>query len=173
MIEIGGQTFASVADVREYVSNVLNNAPFDEPLSETDEKLIHELFLHHPEAMEKIGGESVEYFKVGKHPQAGARAFCIVRSDGVEETFSMKKCVAGWARKVTADVSKAKPAAKKKPAPQQKLLDVGERVNVEQDSYSVGISGLLERFQRVMALHAELGKEIEQIQKLLADESKR
>lgn len=172
MIQIGGKTFPLLSEMREYVHNILTNSTLDEPLSETDAEIIHELFLHHPEAEEKLGGEQIQYFKVGKHPAAGARAFCVVRVDGVEDTFSMKKCVAAWTRKNTANQSTAKPSAKKKPTPQRKLLDAGEIENVEPGSYASDISGLLDRLQRIMELHAELGKEIEQIQTLLSDESK-
>ncbi len=169
MIEIGGQTFPSIAEMRKYVHNLLNNAPLDEPLSEKDDKLIHELFLHHPEAKEKLGDQQPEYFKVGKHPQAGARAFCIVRTDGVEDTFSMNKCFSGW-RQVNEEKEKqSKSTAKKKPQQQKKSTVAGASQGTEVD----GLSGLIQRFQRVILLYNELGKEIEQITKLLAEESKR
>ena len=119
-----------------------------------------------------MGDQQLEYIKVGKHPQAGARAFCIVRSDGVEETFSMKKCVSAWAR---IESEKANPPkSTNKATPQKKPSDIDKLTeNVIQGAYTEGISGLMARLQRVMILHSELGKEIEQIQKLLADESKR
>lgn len=154
MVELGGQSFASVAKAREYVLNLLHKAPVDEHLSGTDGKMIHELFLHHPEAERKLGGLQIENVKVGTHPQAGARAFCIVRSDGTEETFSMKKCISSWGRKATRNVSTPKSTANRRQAPQPKLSDVG----------------LKDRIKRVITLHNELGREIQQIQKLLADD---
>ena len=165
MFEIGGQTFASIADVRQHVHNLLTETPLDEPLTGIDGEIMHELFLYHPDAEEKLDGQEVDHFKVGLHPQAGARAFCVVLSDGVEDTFSMKKCVSGWVRETGADKTQSKPVPSKKAAQQRDI-------NVEQAVYASGIAGLLARFQRVIALHAELGKEIEQIQKVLADESK-
>lgn len=169
MIEIGGKTFPSIGEVREYVHNLLTNSPIDEPLSDEDGKLIHELFLHHPEAQEKLSGLQPEYFKVGNHPQAGARAFCVVRTDGVEDTFSMNKCFSGWRRVNEAKVKQSKPTAKKKPQQQKKSTVAGASQGTEAD----GLSGLIQRFQRVILLYNELGKEIEQITKLLAEESKR
>ena len=176
MIEVADQTFSSVANMQEYVHNILINATIDEPLSEADEKVIHELFLHHPEANEKMGGEQPQYFKVGKHPEADARAFCIVRTDGVAETFSMKKCVSARARVEREKQSSTKSTAnkKKKPARKKKPSNTGPATeNVGQEVYAEGISGLVARFQRVVELHAELGEEIEQIKKILADESQR
>jgi len=165
MFEIGGQTFASIADVRQHVHHLLTDTPLDEPISGTDGEIMHELFLYHPEADEKLDGQEVKHFKVGLHPQVGARAFCIVRADGIEDTFSMKKCVSGWVKETEADKTQSKSDTRKKAASQQ-------GTNVEQAVYAPGISGLLARFQRVMALHGELGKEIEEIQKVLANESK-
>ena len=165
MFEIGGQTFASIADVRQHIHNLLTETPLNEPLTGIDGEIMHELFLHHPDAEEKLEGQEVDHFKVGLHPQAGARAFCVVLSDGAEDTFSMKKCVSGWVRETGADQTQSKSGPSKKTTPQQ-------NINAGQAVYTPGISGLLERFQRVVALHGELGKEIEQIQKVLADESK-
>lgn len=170
MIEIGGESFSSVADVRERVHNLLNNAPIDEPLSGSDGDIIQELFLHHPEAMEKIGDKEIKYFKVGKHQQAGARAFCIVRSDDSEETFSMKKCVSAWARTQTNNLDSSKAATKKKSQPKQKVIGT---INLEPTPNVDGFAGLVIRFQRIVELHTLLGKEIEQIQNILADESNR
>lgn len=171
MVEIGGQTFPSTAEVRKHVHDLLSNAPMDEPLTGTDGAIIQELFLHHPDAEEKIGDKEIQFFKVGKHEQAGARAFCIVRSDDTEETFSMKKCVSAWARTQSEQAgTSAKPTVSKKQQPQQKVgstLDFGQDVNVE------GMAGLIIRFQRVVELHGLLGKEMQQIQKILADEAKR
>lgn len=151
MIEIGGRTFESVVGVREYIYHILHNAPFDEPLTGTDANLIHELFLCHPDAEEKLDGKDVLHFIVGKHPQAGARAFCIVREDGLEETFSIKKCVGAWTKKIPTNMQSSKPTS--------------------QSRGSGKTSGLQDTLQRVIALHTELGKEIVKIQKLIADES--
>lgn len=236
MIEIDGRTFSSTTEVREHVFNILNNAPFDEPLSGTDAKLVHEIFLHHPEAEEKTGGKPIQYFMIGKHPQAGARAFCVVLPDGSAETFSIKKCFSVWARKVGGNVNTAKPSGHKKTETQPKNADPsviieipqsqtqisvsntlreqilralasGEKkrseiideihgetvtqsqkqgvqdelrklledemiIKVKHGFYAVRVSGIQERLQRVMTLYIELGKEIDQIQKLLAEESK-
>ena len=170
MIEIGGQTFSSLDDIRKHVHNLLNNAPMDEPLSETDGQIIHELFSHHPDAKEKIGDKELQYFKVGQHKQAGARAFCIVLSDDTEDTFSIKKCVSAWTRTQTEKTkTSAKPAANMKTKPQQ----VVSTLNVDQAPDVEGLAGLIIRFQRVVDLHAQLGLEIQQIQKILADESNR
>ncbi len=167
MVEIGGQTFSSVADVRKHVHDLLSNFPMDEPLTGTDGAIIQELFLCHPDAEEKIGDKEIQFFKVGKHQQAGARAFCIVRSDDSEETFSMKKCVSAWTQTQKTDAS-AKTAKSQKPKPQQVVntLDLETGTDVE------GLAGLIIRFQRVVDLHAQLGLEIQQIQKILAEESK-
>ena len=169
MIEIGGQTFSSLADVREHVHNLLNNSPIDEPLSGTDGEIIHELFLCHPDANEKIGDKEIQFFKVGQHKQVGARAFCIVRSDDTEETFSMKKCVSAWTRRQTENAGASiRPATSKKPKVQQQVvstLDLNQAEDVE------GMAGLIIRFQRVVELHAQLGEEIEKIQEILAEES--
>ena len=165
MIDIGGKTFSSAADVRGHLYNLLNNAPVDEPLTGADGEIVHEVFLHHPEAKEKIGDQEIQYFKIGKHQQAGARAFCIVRSDDTEETFSIKKCISAWTRANTQETTSSK-----KQKPQQQ---VAKTLNLEQASYPEGLAGLVVRFQRVVELHAQLGLEIEQIQKLLAEESNR
>ncbi len=170
MVEIGGQTFSSIADVRKHVHDLLSNSPMDEPLTGTDGAIIHELFLCHPDAEEKIGDKEIQFFKVGQHQQVGARAFCIVRSDDSEETFSMKKCVSAWTRTETekSDAS-AKPTTGKNQKPQKVVstLDLDSGTDVE------GLAGLIIRFQRVVDLHAQLGLEIQQIQKILAEESKR
>lgn len=171
MIEIGGQTFSSLADMRECVHNLLNNSPMDEPLTGPDGELIHELFLCHPDANEKIGDKEIQFFKVGQHQQAAARAFCIVRSDDSEETFSIKKCVSAWTRIHTEKTKKAaKPAASKKPRQQKQVVST---LDLDQGTDLEGLAGLIIRFQRVVELHAILGKEIEQIQKILTEESKR
>lgn len=171
MVEIGGQMFSSVADVRKHVHDLLSNAPMDEPLTGTDGEIIHELFLCHPEAKEKIGDKEIQFFKVGKHQQAGARAFCIVRSDDTEETFSMKKCVSAWTRTQTEKKgTSAKTAASKKQKPLQQVVGT---LDLDQGKDLEGLAGLVIRFQRVVELHAILGKEIEGIQKILADESNR
>lgn len=154
MVEVGGQAFDSVAEVREYVANMLHNAPIDEPLSGTDGKVIHEIFLHHPEAKEKQAGKEIEFFKVGTHPQAGARAFCVVRSDGSEETFSMKKCLSPWARKASGDVKTPKSTAKQNKPSQQKP----SQANIQ------------DRLKRVITLYNELGREIQQIQKIIVED---
>ena len=159
MIEIGGHTFPSIVEMREHVFNILNNATVDEPLAGADAEMLQELFLSHPEAEEKMEGKQLKHLMVGKHPQAGARAFCIVRDDGSEETFSIKKCVSAWTRaKGLENVGPRKQQAKNKPTPQQ--------------TASADASGILNRLQRVITLHTELGKEIEQLQKSLADASK-
>ena len=168
MIEIGGETFSSYADVRERVHNLLQNASMDEPLSGADKEIIQELFLHHPDAKEKIGDKEIQYFKVGKHQQAGARAFCLVRSDDSEETFSMKKCVSAWTRTQTEKLDTSKAATKNKPQPQQKVVGT---INLDPTPNVDGFAGLVIRFQRIVELHTLLGKEIEQIQNILADES--
>lgn len=171
MIEIGGQTFPSIAEVRSHVHNLLNNSPLDEPLSETDNDIIQELFSHHPDANEKIGDKEILFFKIGQHQQAGARAFCIVRSDDTEETFSIKKCVSAWTRTQTEKTgTSSKPAASKKPKPQQQVVGT---LDLDQVPDAEGLAGLVIRFQRLVELHAILGKEIEQIQKILAEESNR
>ena len=170
MVEIGGQTFSSSADVRKHVHDLLSNSPMNEPLTGTDGAIIHELFLCHPDAEEKIGGKEIQFFKVGQHQQAGARAFCIVRSDDSEETFSMKKCVSAWTHTQTEKAgASAKPAENQKPKSQQvaSTLDLDPGTDVE------GLGGLIIRFQRVADLHALLGEEIKQIQQILAEESKR
>ena len=171
MIEIGGQTFPSIAEVRSHVHNLLNNSPMDEPLSETDNDIIQELFSHHPDADEKIGDKEIQFFKIGQHKEAGARAFCIVRSDDSEETFSIKKCVSAWTRTQTEKTgSSAKPTARKQPKPQQQVVGT---LDINQVPDAEGLAGLVIRFQRVVDLHTQLGKEIEDIQKLLTDESNR
>ncbi len=159
MIEIGGQTFPSIAEMRDHVFNILNNSPVDEPLAGTDAEMLHELFLCHPEAEEKMEGKQLKHLMVGKHPQAGARAFCIVRDDDSEDTFSIKKCVSAWIRaKGLENVGAKKPRTAKKSTPQQtETPDAG---------------GILNKLQRVITLHAELGEEIAQLQKSLADASK-
>lgn len=168
MIEIRGQTFSSTDDVRKHIHSLLNNSPMDEPLSETDGEIIHELFSHHPDAKEKIGDKEIQFFKVGQHKEVGARAFCIVFSDDTEDTFSIKKCVSAWTRTQTEKSKKsAKPTASSKPKPQQ----VVGTLTLDQVPDAEGLAGLIIRFQRVVELHALLGKEIEQIQKILADES--
>ncbi len=171
MIEIGGQAFPSIAEVRSHVHNLLNNSPMDEPLSETDNDIIQELFLCHPDADEKIGDKEIQFFKVGQHKEAGARAFCIVRSDDSEETFSIKKCVSAWTRTQTEKTgTSAKSAARKQPKPQQQVVGT---LDINQVPDAEGLAGLVIHFQRVVDLHAQLGKEIEQIQKILAEEAKR
>ena len=166
MVEIGGLTFSSFADVRKHVHNLLNNSPMDEPLSGTDGEIIQELFLHHPDAEEKIGDTEIQFFKVGQHKEAKARAFCIVRSDDTEDTFSIKKCVSAWTR-IQTEKASAKPDASMTPKRQQDV----NTLSANQVPDAEGLAGLVIRFQRVVDLHVQLGKEIEQIQNILADES--
>ena len=159
MIEIGERTFPSIADMRQHVFDILNNAPVDEPLEETDAKVLQELFLCHPEAEEKMEGQQIQDMKVGKHPQAGARAFCIIRDDGTEETFSIKKCISAWTReKGLENVPQKKPKAQKAQSPQP--------------TQQKGPPGILNELQRVITLYNQLGKEIEQLKKSLIDASK-
>ena len=159
MIEIGERTFPSIADMRQHVFDILNNAPIDEPLEETDAKVLQELFLCHPEAEDKMEGQQIQDMKVGKHPQAGARAFCIIRDDGTEETFSIKKCISAWTReKGLENVGQNQPKTQKKTAPQPKQQR--------------GAPGILNQLQRVITLYNQLGKEIEQLKKSLVDASK-
>lgn len=153
MIEIGGRTFTSIVEIRAHVFNILNTSPLDEPLAGTDAEMLKELFLCHPEAEEKMEGKQIKHLMVGKHPQAGARAFCIVRDDDSEETFSIKKCVSAWIR-------------------EKGLENVGSKKPTSQQTESADASGILNRLQRVITLHSELGKEIGQLQKSLADASK-
>lgn len=159
MIEIGERTFPSIVDMRQHVFDILNNAPVDEPLEETDAKVLQELFLCHPEAEDKMDGQQIQDMKVGKHPEAGARAFCIIRDDGTEETFSIKKCISAWTReKGLENVGQKKPNIQKKPAPQP--------------TQQRGAPGILNQLQRVITLYNQLGKEIEQLKKSLVDTSK-
>ncbi len=159
MIEIGERTFPSIADMRQHVFDILNNAPVDEPLEETDAKVLQELFLCHPEAEEKMEGQQIQDMKVGTHPQAGARAFCIIREDGTEETFSIKKCISAWTReKGLENVGQKKPKTQKTQSPKP-----------TQQSRAPGI---LNELQRVITLYNQLGKEIEQLKKSLVDASK-
>lgn len=159
MIEIGERTFPSIADMRQHVFDILNNAPVDEPLEETDAKVLQELFLCHPEAEEKMEGQQIQDMKVGKHPQAGARAFCIIRDDGTEETFSIKKCISAWAReKGLENVAQKKPKTQQTPSPQP--------------AQQTGAPGILNELQRVITLYNQLGKEIEQLKRSLVDASK-
>lgn len=151
-IEIGGKTFPTVTDVQTHVYQILKEAPVDQPIMSSDAELIHELFLHHPE-VEKKQGLGISYFKVGKHPVANARAFCVVRIDGTDETFSIKKCFTRWKTKTTSQSkSKGRP---KGPAPK---MQPGKKINPAQ---------LQKRFDKVAELYSELGKEIDQIHKLL------
>ncbi len=159
MIEIGERTFPSIADMRQHVFDILNNAPVDEPLEETDAKVLQELFLCHPEAEEKMEGQQIQDMKVGKHPQAGARAFCIIRDDGTEETFSIKKCISAWVReKGLENVAQKKPKTQQTPSPQP--------------TQQTGAPGILNELQRVITLYNQLGKEIEQLKRSLVDASK-
>ena len=159
MIEIGGQTFPSVVELRGHVFNLLNNAPLDEALEDTDADMLKELFLCHPEAEEKMEGKQIQNIIVGKHPQAGARAFCIVRDDGSEETFSIKKCLSAWTReKGIQNVGTKKSKTNKNPTLQPKESD--------------DLPGILNQLQRVIKLHNETGKEIEQLKRSLVDASK-
>ena len=61
--------------------------------------MLIELFWCHPEADDKTSGKQVQHIKVGKHAEAGARAFTIVLDDESEETFSIKKCLSAWTKK--------------------------------------------------------------------------
>ena len=168
MVEIGGQTFSSFADVRKHVHNLLINSPMDEPISGTDGEIIQELFLHHPDAEEKIGDNEIQFFKVGQHKEAKARAFCIVRSDDTEDTFSIKKCVSAWTQ---TQIEKAKTSAKPDASMTPRRQQAANTLNADQIPEAEGLAGLVIRFQRVVDLHVQLGKEIEQIQNILADES--
>ncbi len=150
-IEIGGKTFPTVKDVQTHVYQILKEAPVDQPIMSSDAELIQELFLHHPEVEEKQG-LGISYFKVGRHPVANARAFCVVRIDGTAETFSIKKCFTRWRMKTTTSQSKGKTA---KTATTGKL---GGKIDPAQ---------LQKRFDKVAELYSELGKEIDQIHKLL------
>ncbi|MXV77206.1 DUF3223 domain-containing protein [Candidatus Poribacteria bacterium] len=159
MIEIGERTFPSIADMRQYVFDILNNAPVDKPLEEMDAKVLQELFLCHPEAEKKMEGQQIQDVKVGKHPQAGARAFCIIRDDGTEETFSIKKCISAWTReKGLENAGQEKPITQKEPSPQP--------------TQQRGAPGILNQLQRVITLYNQLGKEIEQLKNALVDASK-
>ena len=148
MVEIAGKTFETITHLREYVFEILNTAPIDESLSEEDSNMLHELFLCHPEAEDKIDGKQVQHIKVGKHAQAGARAFCIVRDDDSEETFSIKKCLSAWTRK-NQPTEQKQGAKQKQGAPK-----------------STGINAQL---KQIISLYNELGREIAKMQKLLAD----
>ena len=154
-IEIGGKTFPTVEDVQTHVYQILKEAPVDQPITSSDAELIHELFLNHPEVEEKQG-LGISYFKVGKHPVANARAFCVVRIDGTAETFSIRKCLTRWKTKTTTPPSKSKSKERSKgPAPK---MQPGKKINPAQ---------LQKRFDKVAELYSELGKEIDQIHKLL------
>ena len=159
MIEIGERTFPSIADLRQHVFNILNNAPVDQPLEDTDAKVLQELFSCHPEAEDKKQGQQITSLKVGKHPKAGARAFCIIRDDGSEETFSIKKCISAWSRKHSQEKQ-----ALKKADPQHQTAP--------QPNPQMGAPGILNELQRVISLYNQLGKEIEQLKKSLVDASK-
>ncbi len=154
MVEIAGKTFETITHLREYVFEILNTAPIDESLSEEDSNMLHELFLCHPEAEDKIDGKQVQHIKVGKHAQAGARAFCIVRDDDSEETFSIKKCLSAWTRKYQP--TEPKQGAKQKQDAKQK----------QGATKSTGINAQL---KQIISLYNELGREIAKMQKLLAD----
>lgn len=148
MVEIAGKTFETITHLRESVFEILNTAPIDESLSEEDSNMLLELFFCHPEAEDKIDGRQVLHIKVGKHAQAGARAFCIVRDDDSEETFSIKKCLSAWTKKIQP--------TEQEQGPKQKQ-DVTK---------STGINTQL---KQIISLYNELGREIAKMQKLLAD----
>ncbi len=151
MVEISGKTFETTDHLREFVFEILNTAPIDESLPEEDSQMLLELFMCHPEAEDKIDGKQVQYIKVGKHAQAGARAFCIVRDDDSEETFSIKKCLSAWTRK-------NQPPEQKKPKKQKNV-----------STKSTEPTGINTQLKQIISLYNELGREIAKMQKLLAD----
>lgn len=155
MIEIGEQTFKSIAHMRNHLSHILNNATIDEPIKDTDEKVIQELFLCHPDAKEKMQNQQIQNIIVGTHPKAKARAFCIIRENGTQETFSLKKCIEKWIQKNETENNK------QKNEPQNKT-------NTQQNE----TQNIIKKLQKVITTYNQLGKEIEQLKKALADASK-
>ncbi|RKU29653.1 hypothetical protein C6497_05805 [Candidatus Poribacteria bacterium] len=154
MVEIAGKTFETIKDLREFVFDILNNAPIDELLSEDDSNMLIELFLCHPEADDKTGGKSIQHIKVGKHAEAGARAFTVVLDDESENTFSIKKCLSAWTKK-------NQPVEQKKPKVQKKS-------NV-QKNVSTQSTGINTQLKQIISLYNELGREIAKMQKLLTE----
>lgn len=153
MVEISGKTFETIDHLREFVFEILNTATIDEALPEEDSNMLLELFLCHPEAEEKIDGKQVQYIKIGKHAQAGARAFCIVRDDDSEETFSIKKCLSAWRMK--------------NQPPQQKKREKQDNVPTK----STESTGINTQLRQIISLYNELGREIAKMQKLLTDKN--
>lgn len=151
MVEIAEKTFETITHLRETVFEILNNAPIDELLPEDDSNMLIELFLCHPEADEKTGGKHIQHIKVGKHAQAGARAFTVVLDDDSEETFSIKKCLSAWTKK-------NQPNEQKKPKMPKNV-----------STQSTGINAQL---KHIISLYNELGREIAKMQKLLAESKK-
>ena len=153
MVEIAGKTFETITNLREYVFEILNTAPIDELLPEDDSNMLHELFLCHPEADDKMDGKQVQHIKVGKHAQAGARAFCIVLDDDSQDTFSIKKCLSAWTQK-------NQPVEKKKPKKQK-------RVSTQSTGIDVQPTGINAQLKQIISLYNELGREIAKLQKSL------
>ncbi|MDE2674718.1 MAG: DCL family protein [Paracoccaceae bacterium] len=95
MLEVAGVGFESVSHLRDYVyKQVLAKSRLDLPLYGKALRVIETLFSYHPQLTEKTG-VGIKHFCVGKHA-SGARAYCVVRIDGTQESFSLKKCISGF-----------------------------------------------------------------------------
>jgi len=90
---LGNMTFATKQDVREHASAVLNRAGLGEVLQGADEAFARALLAHHPNALRKHG-VGVDAIVVAQIPEWGTRNFFVLREDGTQDNWSIKKCVA-------------------------------------------------------------------------------
>ena len=88
-IVLGGMEFANYTKLSTHVDNVLRNAILDVPL---DSLVVRELLEYHPDYESKLGS-GIESICVTKHHKWHTRAFCILRTDGTAETFSIGVCL--------------------------------------------------------------------------------
>lgn len=92
-IELNGRTFTP-KELTTHLSKLLHEAPLNEPLEEIDVQLIlHILEKYHPTGVEKIK-DGVKTVVPKTHSQFQSRCFVLIRNDGTEEDFSLKKCLA-------------------------------------------------------------------------------
>jgi hypothetical protein len=92
-IIVGTWTFPTQDAAITYAQQVLYRNPERTKITGDDDAFLHDLFKLNPRASEKLAGQEIVHFEVRSN-RYGTKSFFFMRSDGVVDDFSFRKCFA-------------------------------------------------------------------------------
>jgi Protein of unknown function (DUF3223) len=90
-VHLPSREFSSRDEAAEFFSSMLGRYRDGESVSEDDDRLLYELLLRHPDAIEKIGSGIARFYRA--RAEQGTSCFHIERTDGTRTDFSLNRCI--------------------------------------------------------------------------------